>query len=199
MEASLARRREPAARLTAAPRMPRPEPAPVSLGAPMPPLARAPRPACEALPNGEMSSLAGAAGARECLTPDLPRAVIGRESAYLPCAVSPKGALGFMRLMPYPKGNSGFGILSIRSRTPVRKRSCRGNFWCAMEEIRAGPGGMQRRSGQGGYGGRYPGNPGEVGSRRRHPDTSTGSGKPAQQMTRARNRRFRLEQERAAA
>ncbi|MCX6633522.1 MAG: lytic transglycosylase domain-containing protein [Acidobacteria bacterium] len=47
-----------------------------------------------------MSSLAGAAGARESLTPDLPRAVIERESAHFPCAVSPKGALGFMRLMP---------------------------------------------------------------------------------------------------
>jgi len=40
---------------------------------------------------------------------------------------------------------------------------------------------------------------GSSGSSRRHPDTSRGSNESAQQMARAGNRRFRLEQERAAA
>lgn len=37
---------------------------------------------------------------REGLTPDLLRAVIDKESAYRPCVVSKKGAMGLMQLMP---------------------------------------------------------------------------------------------------
>jgi soluble lytic murein transglycosylase-like protein len=37
---------------------------------------------------------------REGFTPDLLRAVIDRESGFRPCAVSAKGALGLMQLMP---------------------------------------------------------------------------------------------------
>lgn len=40
------------------------------------------------------------AAAREKIKEDLVRAVIERESAFRPCAVSPKGAQGLMQLMP---------------------------------------------------------------------------------------------------
>jgi len=62
----------------------------------------------------------------------------------------------------------------------------------ALAVHNAGPGRVDAAGG-------IPGNPGNRGSCRPHPGTSTGRGKPAQQVTRARNRRFRLEQERAAA
>jgi len=100
MEASVARQRESAVTLTAEPRMLWPEPAPVSPSASMLPFAQAPRPACEALSNVEMGSLVEAASAKEGLTADLLRAVIKQESGNFPCAVSPKGALGLMQLMP---------------------------------------------------------------------------------------------------
>ncbi len=100
MEASVARQRESAAKLSAEPRMPWPEFAPVSPGASMPPFAQAPGPVCEALSSGAMDSLVEAASAQEGIAADLLRAVIKRESANFPCAVSPKGALGLMQLMP---------------------------------------------------------------------------------------------------
>ena len=40
------------------------------------------------------------AAQREGFTPDLLRAVIGKESGYQPCVVSSKGAQGLMQLMP---------------------------------------------------------------------------------------------------
>ncbi len=44
---------------------------------------------------------------REGFTPDLLRAVIRRESSYLPCAVSSKGAQGLMQLMPETAASLG--------------------------------------------------------------------------------------------
>ena len=57
-------------------------------------------PPCDAISSEEISSLAREAAEKEGLTPDLLRAVIGKESAFRPCAVSPKGAMGLMQLMP---------------------------------------------------------------------------------------------------
>lgn len=55
---------------------------------------------CPALPGQTVDGLIQTAAKREDLSVDLLRAVIKRESAFHPCAVSNKGALGLMQLMP---------------------------------------------------------------------------------------------------
>jgi len=56
--------------------------------------------ACAPLSDSEVTSLVGAVSGREGIEPDLIRSVIRIESSFRPCAVSPKGALGLMQLMP---------------------------------------------------------------------------------------------------
>ncbi len=60
----------------------------------------APAAECEPVPEEEIGPLVHEISQREGLTPDLLRAVIEKESSYLPCAVSPAGAEGLMQLMP---------------------------------------------------------------------------------------------------
>ena len=55
---------------------------------------------CPEIPHSQLSSYIQQAADREGLSPDLLRAVINKESSYRPCAVSPKGAMGLMQLMP---------------------------------------------------------------------------------------------------
>jgi len=55
---------------------------------------------CDPLPPEVWSPLVRAASQREGLAVDLLTAVIRQESAFRPCAVSPKGAMGLMQLMP---------------------------------------------------------------------------------------------------
>ncbi len=64
------------------------------------PLAPAATPQCDPISPEEIGPLVAEISNREGLTPDLLRAVIEKESSYLPCAVSPKGAQGLMQLMP---------------------------------------------------------------------------------------------------
>ena len=64
-------------------------------------------PSCDRLPPQEAESLVSSAAAREGLGTDVLRAVIERESGFRPCAVSPKGALGLMQLMPSTAGDLG--------------------------------------------------------------------------------------------
>jgi soluble lytic murein transglycosylase-like protein len=72
-------------------------------------LAPSPTPDCDPVPPDEIGAIVAEASAREGLTPDLLRAVIEKESSYLPCAVSVKGAQGLMQLMPSTAADLGVG------------------------------------------------------------------------------------------
>lgn len=57
-------------------------------------------PACDAMAEDDLKPLVESAAKAQDLKPDLIRAVIRHESASYACAVSEKGALGLMQLMP---------------------------------------------------------------------------------------------------
>jgi len=63
---------------------------------------------CAPLPSSEVDSLVEHAAKRQDLDEKTLRAVIQQESAFRPCAVSPKGAMGLMQLMPATA--SQFGV-----------------------------------------------------------------------------------------
>jgi soluble lytic murein transglycosylase-like protein len=62
--------------------------------------ASAMEPECAPLPESEARSLVGQAATREGLDAELLFNVMRQESAFRPCAVSAKGAMGLMQLMP---------------------------------------------------------------------------------------------------
>lgn len=73
------------------------------------PLVLAPRPlrpvlntlrACDPISPGSFDPQIRAEADRQGVAPELLRAVISAESAFVPCAVSDKGAMGLMQLMP---------------------------------------------------------------------------------------------------
>ena len=57
-------------------------------------------PTCSAMPEADLKLLVDDSAKTEGLKPELIRAVIRRESASYPCALSDKGATGLMQLMP---------------------------------------------------------------------------------------------------
>jgi soluble lytic murein transglycosylase-like protein len=57
-------------------------------------------PECDPLPAPEVESLVGQTAERDGLSADLLRSVMKQESGFRPCAVSTKGAMGLMQLMP---------------------------------------------------------------------------------------------------
>ena len=55
---------------------------------------------CDPLPPPQLESLIDDAAQREGLWPELLRSVMRQESGFRPCAVSSKGAIGLMQIMP---------------------------------------------------------------------------------------------------
>jgi soluble lytic murein transglycosylase-like protein len=70
-------------------------------------LAGGPLAACDPLPESQIDSIVQTASDREGVDAALIRDVIQEESAFRPCAVSPKGAVGLMQLMPATAGDLG--------------------------------------------------------------------------------------------
>jgi soluble lytic murein transglycosylase-like protein len=64
------------------------------------PVVVAPGSDCEPLPASELDPLIEGAARQQDLQPELLRSMIKQESGARPCAVSPKGAMGLMQLMP---------------------------------------------------------------------------------------------------
>jgi soluble lytic murein transglycosylase-like protein len=67
---------------------------------PIMPMPVPPSVGCDPLEAPEVESLVGETAQREGLSADLLRSVMKQESGFRPCAVSPKGAMGLMQLMP---------------------------------------------------------------------------------------------------
>lgn len=63
-------------------------------------LDQAPGSDCDPIPAAELDPLIDGAAKREDLQPELLRSVVRQESGFRPCALSPKGAMGLMQLMP---------------------------------------------------------------------------------------------------
>ncbi|MGE5645607.1 MAG: lytic transglycosylase domain-containing protein [Acidobacteriota bacterium] len=78
---------------------------PWSWPAPVPPPYRPPE--CDPVSEDQIGPIVNEIAKREGLTPDLLRAVIEKESAYLPCAISTEGAQGLMQLMPETAADLG--------------------------------------------------------------------------------------------
>jgi soluble lytic murein transglycosylase-like protein len=79
-----------------------------------PPASRAPAaspnsPAQSASSGDQLDSIVQAAAARHNLDPALVKAVIGTESGWNPAAISPKGAVGLMQLIPETAERFGVG------------------------------------------------------------------------------------------
>jgi soluble lytic murein transglycosylase-like protein len=70
-------------------------PLPYTLAMPLPPESQ-----CDQLAEPAVTSLIAGASTVQQVQPELLRAVMEKESAFRPCAISPKGAMGLMQIMP---------------------------------------------------------------------------------------------------
>lgn len=110
---------------------------------------------CDPVPEHELRAAIDDAARREGLTPDLLRAMIGKESGFRPCAVSRRGAQGLMQLMPATQ--SEYGVTdpfdpkqSIDAGARMMKRLLDrygGDLALALGAYNAGPGQVDRHGG----------------------------------------------------
>lgn len=96
MEKAAARQRAAAQAQTA----PVPEGSFFSAGWSGPAMLPPPVPACPAAPESGYEPMIREAAVRHQLNPELIKAVIDQESGFEPCAISEKGAMGLMQLLP---------------------------------------------------------------------------------------------------
>lgn len=110
---------------------------------------------CDPIPMDQIGPLIKDAAAKVKLKEELVRSVIERESAFRPCAVSPKGAQGLMQLMPAtaaelgvkdpfdPKQNIDGGARYLKQMLDKYQ----GNLELALAAYNAGPGRVDRAGG----------------------------------------------------
>ena len=107
------------------------------------------------MPPADLDSLIGDAARSQQLQPDLLRSVIQQESGARPCAVSSKGAMGLMQLMPAtaldlgvrdafdPKENIEGGARFLKQLLQMYG----GDVSLALGAFNAGPGRVNRAGG----------------------------------------------------
>lgn len=72
----------------------------VGASIPWTPTTLLPEPACDPIPQPELSKMIDESAQKHNVDPNLVREVVRQESGFRPCAVSVKGAQGLMQLMP---------------------------------------------------------------------------------------------------
>ncbi|MBL8177915.1 MAG: lytic transglycosylase domain-containing protein [Bryobacterales bacterium] len=110
---------------------------------------------CDPMRQEEVTPLIKEAAGREQIKEELVRAVIERESAFRPCAVSPKGAQGLMQLMPATAAELGVqdpfdARQNINGGTRYLKRLLdryQGKVELALAAYNAGPGAVDKAGG----------------------------------------------------
>ena len=116
------------------------------------PVAATPAPAAQPAPSA--SQLADAAADKYGLPRRLVRSVISRESDFQPQAVSPKGAIGLMQLMPATAEALGADPRDPAQNVDAGTRYLRdllekydGGLWHALAAYNAGPGAVDKYQG----------------------------------------------------
>lgn len=110
---------------------------------------------CPALAPDELDPILERSARENALTPDLLRAVVRRESAFHPCAVSRAGAMGLMQLMPATARSLGVADpFDPAENIQAGSRYLRdlldrynGDLMLALSAYNAGPGRVDRTGG----------------------------------------------------
>jgi soluble lytic murein transglycosylase-like protein len=103
-------------------------------------------PSCTAMPEADLKPLIDESAKAQDLKPELIRAVIRRESDAYPCAVSDKGAIGLMQLMPDVAQQFGVDALDPKQNVQAGSRYLKqlmsrykGDLKLALAAYNAGP------------------------------------------------------------